>query len=173
MSPSIPSHLIDTVGSAAASTRDAAGGLLHDAVSAVRKRRHRSKVRTPAITALCAVLAFGVVVLIGRRFGSASPGDGSMLIKSADDRPTDSPGTNGHTSNGHSTTNERNGSMTQHSDDLKGRVKEAAGALTDNDELQSEGKRDQQAGKAKDAVDKARDAVNDGIDSVKDKLSKG
>ena len=49
-------------------------------------------------------------------------------------------------------------------DDIKGRVKEAAGDLTDDKDLQREGKVDQAAGKVK---DKAGDAV----DAVKDKLS--
>jgi uncharacterized protein YjbJ (UPF0337 family) len=49
-------------------------------------------------------------------------------------------------------------------DDAKGRVKEAAGDLTDDDSLQREGKVDQAAGTVKDAVgdvaDKAKDVVN-------------
>jgi uncharacterized protein YjbJ (UPF0337 family) len=48
-------------------------------------------------------------------------------------------------------------------DDLKGRTKEAAGDLTDNDSLKREGKVDRAAGSVKDAVgdvaDKAKDAV--------------
>ena len=55
-------------------------------------------------------------------------------------------------------------------DDLKGRVKEAAGDLTDNDRLQREGKADQAAGKAKDVVDGVKDKVGDAIDAVQDKL---
>ncbi len=47
-------------------------------------------------------------------------------------------------------------------DEIKGRAKEAAGAITDDDELRREGKVDQAAGKTKDAVenvvDKAKDA---------------
>lgn len=39
-------------------------------------------------------------------------------------------------------------------DDAKGRMKEAAGDLTDNDELKNEGKIDQVTGKVKDVVDK-------------------
>lgn len=49
-------------------------------------------------------------------------------------------------------------------DDLKGRVKEAAGDLTDNKDLKREGQVDQAAGKVKEAVDdvseKAKDVVN-------------
>jgi uncharacterized protein YjbJ (UPF0337 family) len=62
--------------------------------------------------------------------------------------------------------------MTKHNDDLKGRIKEAAGVLSDNDDLRTEGKRDQQAGKAKQAVDQAGDAIKDGVDAVKEKLTK-
>ncbi len=44
-------------------------------------------------------------------------------------------------------------------DDAKGRIKEAAGDLTDDDELQREGKVDQGKGTAKDAVDKIGDKL--------------
>jgi uncharacterized protein YjbJ (UPF0337 family) len=48
-------------------------------------------------------------------------------------------------------------------DKAKGRVKEAAGALTGNEKLKSEGKLEQLAGKVKDAVetvvDKAKRAL--------------
>lgn len=56
-------------------------------------------------------------------------------------------------------------------DDIKGRVKEAAGDLTDNERLQREGKADQAEGKVKDAVDTARDKLGDAADKVRDKLS--
>ena len=46
-------------------------------------------------------------------------------------------------------------------DDIKGRVKEAAGDLTDNDDEEREGKVDQGKGKVKDAVDRVGDAVKD------------
>ncbi len=53
-------------------------------------------------------------------------------------------------------------------DDLKGRVNEAAGDLTDNDDLKREGKVDRAAGnvkdKVEDAVDKIRDKVKDMTD---------
>lgn len=49
-------------------------------------------------------------------------------------------------------------------DDLKGRTKEAVGALTGDDDLKREGKVDRAAGGAKekldDAVDKVRDALH-------------
>lgn len=47
--------------------------------------------------------------------------------------------------------------MVDNADDLKGRVKEAAGDLTDNDELKREGKVDQSKGEVKEAVDKVAD----------------
>jgi X-X-X-Leu-X-X-Gly heptad repeat protein len=46
-------------------------------------------------------------------------------------------------------------------DDAKGRVKEAAGDLTGDKDLQREGKVDQGAGKAKDGVEKLTDKVKD------------
>jgi uncharacterized protein YjbJ (UPF0337 family) len=49
-------------------------------------------------------------------------------------------------------------------DDLKGRVKEAAGDLTDDKDLKREGKADQAVGKVKDKVDDVADAVKDKID---------
>ncbi len=52
-------------------------------------------------------------------------------------------------------------------DDLKGRAKEAAGDLTDNDRLKREGKADQAAGKVKQKVDDAKDWVEDKIDDIK------
>ena len=47
--------------------------------------------------------------------------------------------------------------MVDNADDLKGRVKEAAGDLTDNDDLKREGKVDQATGKVKDVVDDVAD----------------
>ena len=53
-------------------------------------------------------------------------------------------------------------------DVVKGRIKEAAGVLTGNDELRAEGKTDQAVGKAKTAVakvvNKAKKAVKKAID---------
>jgi uncharacterized protein YjbJ (UPF0337 family) len=45
--------------------------------------------------------------------------------------------------------------------ELKGRVKEAAGDLTDDKELKNEGKTDQATGKVKDKIDDAADKVKD------------
>jgi uncharacterized protein YjbJ (UPF0337 family) len=46
-------------------------------------------------------------------------------------------------------------------DDVKGRMKEAAGDLTDDDRLKNEGKVDQGKGKVKEAVDRVGDAIKD------------
>jgi uncharacterized protein YjbJ (UPF0337 family) len=48
-------------------------------------------------------------------------------------------------------------------DDAKGRAKEAAGNLTDDDKLKNEGKTDQASGKVKDTVDDVKDKVNDTV----------
>ena len=54
--------------------------------------------------------------------------------------------------------------MPENTDDAKGRVKEAAGDLTDDQSLKNEGKVDRATGKVKDKVgdagDKAKDVVN-------------
>ncbi len=55
--------------------------------------------------------------------------------------------------------------MSGKADEMKGRVKEAAGAITDDDKLRREGKVDQAAGKTKQAVDKAVDKVKDAFTS--------
>lgn len=52
-------------------------------------------------------------------------------------------------------------------DEFKGRAKEAAGDLTDNKDLQREGKTDKTAGKAKQKVEDAKDWVEDKIDDIK------
>ena len=57
-------------------------------------------------------------------------------------------------------------------DDIKGRIKEAAGALTDNDDLKQEGKADQAVGSIKDGIDKVRDKIEDGVDAIKDRINK-
>jgi uncharacterized protein YjbJ (UPF0337 family) len=49
--------------------------------------------------------------------------------------------------------------MVDNTDDLKGRVKEAAGDLTDDDDLKREGQVDQGKGKVKDFVDDVADKL--------------
>jgi uncharacterized protein YjbJ (UPF0337 family) len=56
-------------------------------------------------------------------------------------------------------------------DQAKGRIKQAAGDLTGDDELRREGKVDETAGKAKDGLDKGADKLRDAVDAVKDKLT--
>ena len=51
-------------------------------------------------------------------------------------------------------------------DVVKGRIKEAAGALTGNDKLRAEGKTDQVVGKAKQAVQNAADTVKKAVKKV-------
>jgi uncharacterized protein YjbJ (UPF0337 family) len=53
--------------------------------------------------------------------------------------------------------------MNEKLDDAKGRVKEAAGDLTDDKDLQREGKVDQAAGTAKEKVGDAADKVKDAV----------
>jgi uncharacterized protein YjbJ (UPF0337 family) len=48
-------------------------------------------------------------------------------------------------------------------DDAKGRVKEAAGDLTGNRDLQREGKVDQAGGKAKEGVERLTEKVKDAL----------
>jgi uncharacterized protein YjbJ (UPF0337 family) len=50
--------------------------------------------------------------------------------------------------------------MSGKGDEAKGRVKQAAGDLTDDKDLKREGKVDELAGKAKGKVDEVRDRIN-------------
>ena len=56
--------------------------------------------------------------------------------------------------------------MSGKTDVVKGRIKEAAGALTGNDKLREEGKTDQAVGKAKQAVQKVADKVKKAVKKV-------
>ena len=49
-------------------------------------------------------------------------------------------------------------------DEIKGRVKQAAGDLTDDKDLKREGKIDEASGKVKDTVDRATEKVKDWAD---------
>ena len=57
-------------------------------------------------------------------------------------------------------------------DQAKGRIKQAAGDLTDNDDLKREGKADENAGKAKEFLGDVKDKLDDGVDKVKDALKR-
>jgi uncharacterized protein YjbJ (UPF0337 family) len=50
-------------------------------------------------------------------------------------------------------------------DQIKGRIKEAAGVLTDNDRLKREGKLDQAVGRVKETAEKAVDKIKDTLTS--------
>jgi uncharacterized protein YjbJ (UPF0337 family) len=51
--------------------------------------------------------------------------------------------------------------MSGEADQTKGRIKQAVGDLTDDDELKREGKIDEGAGKVKETVDKVKDKLTD------------
>ncbi len=53
------------------------------------------------------------------------------------------------------------GDAPSNKDEAKGRIKEAAGSLTGDDDLKNEGKVDKAVGGVKDTVDKAADKVKD------------
>jgi uncharacterized protein YjbJ (UPF0337 family) len=53
------------------------------------------------------------------------------------------------------------GDEVRNTDDAKGRIKEAAGDITGDDQLKKEGKVDQASGKAKSGVDKVTDKVKE------------
>ena len=57
--------------------------------------------------------------------------------------------------------------MSGKSDEIKGRVKEAAGVLTDDDKLRREGKLDQATGKVKQAVEKVVEKTKDVVKDLK------
>jgi uncharacterized protein YjbJ (UPF0337 family) len=51
-------------------------------------------------------------------------------------------------------------------DDMKGRAKEAAGDLTDNERLKREGKADQAEGALKEGVDNVRESLGKAADKL-------
>ena len=58
--------------------------------------------------------------------------------------------------------------MSGKTDVVKGRIKEAAGALTGNDELRAAGKTDQVIGKVKQVAEKAVDKVEQAVKKVRE-----
>jgi uncharacterized protein YjbJ (UPF0337 family) len=58
--------------------------------------------------------------------------------------------------------------MSGKTDIVKGRIKEAAGALTGNDKLREEGKTDQAVGKVKQIAEKAVDKVEQAVKKVRE-----
>ncbi len=60
--------------------------------------------------------------------------------------------------------------MSGKTDKLSGKVKQAAGDLTDNDDLKREGEREEAAGKVKGGIDRVKDKLDDTVDRVKEKM---
>lgn len=58
------------------------------------------------------------------------------------------------------------------SDQAKGRVKEAAGVISGNQDLESEGKADRLTGEVEEKVEDAKDKVEGLIDKAKHKLDR-
>ena len=175
MTLAVPTHFVDTMGTATASGVEAASHLLQEvshAVGAAASGRARRLMRatghgTSRSTGARTLMVLGAVgaaaliaVLVRRRmFDRTKVG----VLKVVDGNPPPSS----------ATSSERNGTMAStQPDDIKGRVKEAAGALTDNDDLKREGKNDRAAASVKEGLDKVRDKIEDGIDSVKDRVNK-
>lgn len=57
-------------------------------------------------------------------------------------------------------------------DQVKGKVKQAVGDLTGNEDLKKEGKADQKAGKVKESLEGVKDKADDLVDTLKDKTTK-
>jgi uncharacterized protein YjbJ (UPF0337 family) len=57
--------------------------------------------------------------------------------------------------------------MSGKTDEVKGRIKEAAGVLTGNEKLRAEGKTDQAVGKVKQVAEKAVDKVEEAVKKVR------
>jgi uncharacterized protein YjbJ (UPF0337 family) len=62
---------------------------------------------------------------------------------------------------------ERRTAMSGKTDQIKGRIKEAAGVLTDNDRLKRKGKFDQVVGKVKETAENAVDKMKESLTSNK------
>ena len=62
--------------------------------------------------------------------------------------------------------------MDINADQAKGRVKQAVGDLTGDDNLKAEGQADESAGKVKDVLQGVEDKAEDLVDKVKDALHK-
>jgi uncharacterized protein YjbJ (UPF0337 family) len=55
-------------------------------------------------------------------------------------------------------------------DKAKGNIKETAGDVTGNKDLEREGKKDRAGGKVKEKAEQAKDKVSEGVDKVKEKF---
>jgi uncharacterized protein YjbJ (UPF0337 family) len=67
--------------------------------------------------------------------------------------------------------NERGTAMGGKIDQVKGRIKEAAGVLTDDDSLKSEGKLDQVVGKVKEKVERVKGKLEQAVETMKAALA--
>jgi uncharacterized protein YjbJ (UPF0337 family) len=56
-------------------------------------------------------------------------------------------------------------------DETKGRLKEAAGVVADDKQLEREGKLDQAGSAVKDKIEQGKDKLSGAVDAVKDKLA--
>jgi uncharacterized protein YjbJ (UPF0337 family) len=60
--------------------------------------------------------------------------------------------------------------MSEHVDEAKGRAKQAAGDLTDDETLKREGKVDRASSSVKDKIDDAAEKVSKTVDDAADKI---
>ena len=68
------------------------------------------------------------------------------------------------------TGNARRTAMSGKTDKITGRIKEAVGALTENDDLKREGQRDQAVGEVKEAAERAAEKVQATVERVAEKV---
>ena len=62
--------------------------------------------------------------------------------------------------------------MGAESDQVKGKAEQAAGIITGNEKLESQGKSDRAAGEAKEKVQHTKDKIESKVESTKDKIEK-
>ena len=60
--------------------------------------------------------------------------------------------------------------MGEHIDEAKGRAKQAAGDLTDDEKLRREGKVDRKSSSVKEKIDDAADKISETVDDVAEKV---
>jgi anti-anti-sigma factor len=82
------------------------------------------------------------------------------------------PSRGGHARGGHSKEDERRPDMGGSTKKAKGRVKQAAGAITGDKSLKREGKADERVGNLQNKTEDAADAVHDKVDEVIEKVSR-
>jgi uncharacterized protein YjbJ (UPF0337 family) len=62
--------------------------------------------------------------------------------------------------------------MSERSDEVQGRAKEAFGAITGNEDLKQEGKSDQMSAKAKRIINDVAGKLSEGVDTLREKMNK-